>query len=139
MANTIDNNDFFDTPRDRAYPGADDPEAAFYRTGGREPLHWVDADGAPNPHEGTFSPFVFRYSPPIRQRRHHSLLPWLVVALVILLALPILKFVLTVLAVISFVVVMVVGLGVLALLLTLITGAFVVTHRMRTLSRRMYM
>lgn len=135
MANTMDNDDYFYTPRDRAYPGADDPAAAFYGNGAGEPLHWVDADGVPDPHEGTLSPFPFYYSPPIRQKRHHSLLPWLIAALIILLALPFFKVVLAVLAVISFVVVAVLGLG----LLTLIVSAFVLAHRMRILSRRMYL
>lgn len=135
MANTMDNGDYFYTPRDRADSSADDPEAAYYGTGTGEPLHWVDADGVPDPREGTLSPFPFYYSPPVRQKRHHSLLPWLLAALLILLALPFFKVVLVVLSVISFVVVAVLGFG----LLTLIVSAFILAHRMRTLSRRMYL
>ena len=139
MANTFNNDDFYGAPRDREYPSANDPEAGFYGIGAQEPLHWVDADGVPDPHESALSPFMYYNMPPLRQRRRHSIVPWLVAAVIILLALPILKLVLTVLAVLSFIVVAVLGLGILALFLTLFVGAFVFTRRMRTLSRRMYM
>lgn len=139
MANNTYSDDFFGNPRNRQRPGADDPEAAFYGTGAREPLHWVDADGVPDPREGTLSPFIYHDNAPVRRKRHHSLIPWIVIALVILLALPILKVVLTVLAVFSLIIVTLVGLGVLALFLALFVGVFVVMHRFRTLSRRMYM
>lgn len=139
MTHLMSDNDFFGAARNREYPSTDDPEAAYYGLGAQEPLHWVDADGVPDPREGTLSPFTFRYIPPVRQTKHHSLLPWLAVALIILLALPILKVVLTVLAVLSFVVVVILGLGFLTLFLALFVTAFVLARRMHSLSRRMYL
>jgi hypothetical protein len=137
--NNMDSGDFFGNPRDRQRPGADDPEAAFYGMGAREPLHWVDADGVPDPREGTLSPFMYHDNAPIRRKRRHSLMPWIAIALILLLALPILKVVLTVLAVLSLVVVALVGLGVLALFLALFVSVFIMMRRFRMLSRRMYM
>lgn len=140
MANTFDNDDLYSTPRDREYPSANDPEAGFYDIGAQEPVHWVDADGVPDPHEGTLSPFMYYNMPPMRQqRRHRSVMPWLIAAALVLLALPILKYVLAALAVLSFVVVVLLGLGILALFLMLVVSVFIFAHRMRTLSRRMYM
>lgn len=138
--NTVD-----DEPRDRRYPGADDPEAAFYGNGmgAPEPERWVDADGVPNPSEGTLSPFATRYRLLTPRRQRHSLMSWFLIAfaitLALLLALPFLKVVLPALTIALFVVAVVIGLGVLALFATLFVGAFIIARRMRELSRSMYM
>ena len=144
MWNTINNyNTFDENSRDQPHPGADDPEGAFYSMGAPEPERWVDADGAPNPSEGTLSPFTVRYRLPTPRRARHALMSWLLiglaVALALLLTLPILKFVLPALAIVLLVVAVVIGLGVLALFVTLFVGAFIVARRMRELSRGMYM
>lgn len=131
----MEEHDIFGAPRSGQYPHADDPEAAFYGMGAREPERWVDADGVPDPTEGTLPPFAIHYSPPAPRRKRHPLVMWLVVALVILLALPFLKIVLWVLTVISLIIVAVIGLGMLALLI----GTLAMMRRMRTLTHQMYL
>lgn len=147
MATNRNTSDFFGfgMPRDRQRPGADDPEAAFYgmmgqgQGQGEQPAHWVDADGTPDPHEGMLSPFSFAYRTPVRQKRRHALLPWLVVAALLLLALPILKVALTVFAIVSVAIVLLLGFGVVMLVLALFVSMFLFARRVRSLSDRMYM
>lgn len=144
MWNTINEYNTFDSdPRARHYPGADEPEAASSGMGAPEPERWVDADGVPNPGEGTLSPFTTRYRLLTPRTQRHSLVSWLLIAslitLALLLTLPFMKVVLPALTIALLIVAVVIGLGVLALFATLFVGAFVIARRMRELSRSMYM
>lgn len=92
---------------DRERPTAGDPEAPFYGAGGQQG-RWVDADGRPDAARG-YMPYGYsRYTRTV-SRRHGGWGKWVLIALAILFAIPLLKLMLAVVVVASVLVALLVG------------------------------
>lgn len=102
--------------RDRRRPAPDDPEAAFYGAGG-EPGRWVDADGGPEARSRYRPAYGYSRYGRVAPRRHSGWVKWLVIALVILFAIPLLKAALLLVVVASAALALLIGLVVFLALL----------------------
>ncbi len=85
--------------QDRQQPTPGDPEAAFYGDGG-ERIQWVDADGAPDAQAG-YMPYGYARRPHTVAHHRGGWGKWLLIALLILFAIPLLKIALAVIVVAS--------------------------------------
>lgn len=106
--------------RDRQRPAPGDPEAAYYGSG-NQGVRWVDADGRPNGRAGSM-PYGYSQRTHTMSRRRNGWVKWLLIALAILFAIPLLKVVLALFVVASVILALLFGFVVFLVLLA-VTGA----------------
>ena len=105
---SVDSADGADSGRDRLRPAPGDPEAGFY-AGSGERMRWVEADSRPDA-RSEYSPYGYARHTHVAQRGHNRWVKWLLIALAILFAIPLLKLLLVVIVVASAALALLIGL-----------------------------